>query len=529
MILHRYQAEADEFVRQYSSRPNRRRALVEGLVRAGGRLQLNVPRYGIARLISERLKEGPFSAYYEFEKTLARLLHPLLADLNLNMVSDILVNRVFGEKYSKYARAVNRALAAGDGLSMEGLKDVILAMVQDDGHFMVVKFYDLVLRGAGRGLFRKAKPAELSIIEMKSGQGEAASDPERVRSMFREFRVHYGDDAADVLRTRMEWDPELRGLVAVDEPLLAEPEGAVPVEMEEAGGAVPGGPENESAIMPGEAAEPEPESGQLGYDADVEREQGEPSSPWDSMIAKYAVVIKRDFLDKADDDDAEAVRQIVGGMFRKNARSFGNEEAEGIVSRVLAAWMADGTIGERKRRLLQVIQEERDRSGGEAPVEYSEPQENDVLDSAEGGGEEAVETATQNEMGTDEPAVTAEEMEALTGDHEAPFIAEGGDPGADDEAGHAAGGAGDEAFDTIALEMDGAAEEFLVSEKQSPGETGADGGDDGFLIEDLDLGEAEPATDSAAQPETDFVVQDEILFEDKTLRKKYDNKNENND
>ena len=134
----------DAFVRAFNEDPGGREKLVDGLVTSEGRFLLSLPGRSAARLIAERLREGSFSVFYDFKMILARRLHPRLADLKLNIIADITVNAFFDERYRPYAAETAVALAKRGGISR--LREITTRMVSREGHRMVIKFYDLVLR-----------------------------------------------------------------------------------------------------------------------------------------------------------------------------------------------------------------------------------------------------------------------------------------------------------------------------------------------------------------------------------------------
>src|SRR4030042_4394910 len=111
-----HDAGTDEFIQHFNDFPLHRQNIIAGFIQENGRLLLNIPWYGPARLISARLRQGPFSGFYEFEKGLARTLHPVLAGLNLNIIADILTNGLFSEKYHFYGRDINYILASNKNL-----------------------------------------------------------------------------------------------------------------------------------------------------------------------------------------------------------------------------------------------------------------------------------------------------------------------------------------------------------------------------------------------------------------------------
>ena len=181
--------DIEAFVSAFNADPGGRAELVNGLVASEGRLLINLPGRSAARLIAERLREGPFSVLYDFEMILARRLHPRLADLKLNIFADITVNALFDERYRPYAADAAAALAKSGGMSR--LRGIITRMVNREGHRMSLKFCDLVLRWADPGLYRTLRPVEACVMSMKDGSQRRRSA--RVRQGLRSLRRVRGE------------------------------------------------------------------------------------------------------------------------------------------------------------------------------------------------------------------------------------------------------------------------------------------------------------------------------------------------
>jgi len=344
--------EIEEFIVRFRNNPRLRPAIVNGLIGGTGRLTLNVPGHGLARRIAERLREGPFSDYYEFEKLLARSLHPLMAGLNLNVVADIKVNALFSERYPVYSRELNVALASGKGLDPEAIRKIIVNMAAHEGHYMVIKFYDLVLRGIDAGLCRSLKPVEEAVIRMKRLPGDdEAANLSHVNAVFRKFRDGKGEAAAELLKKRMEWDDVLRAYGAG----LEGHGDAAAYEENPSGDA----PLKETAADWDDTSENTDE--QLREEDAVKPEMRRDSEP---AIARYARLIRQDYLDALDPDDEEKVRGIVRGMYLKNQKVYDSEKAAAVVREVLAIWLADDSLDDDVRSVLREIAAEETASSG---------------------------------------------------------------------------------------------------------------------------------------------------------------------
>lgn len=370
--------DEDVFVKQFSDCPGRRKELVDGLVDAG-RLTLNIPRSGLARRIAERLRQGAFSDYYEFEKLLARALHPVLANLNLNAVADILVNRLFSERYSAYVRDFNVVLAAGGTPGPRALKNVITRMVKAEGHYMAIKFYDLVLRGIDPVLAKSLKTVETSLMQMKKGFG---ADIEKNRSVARQIMggVHgsHGDDVAALLLVRMEWDDDLRdyvtrlagesGLAGYDE---VSNEKDRPSEMD-----------RESVVI-----ETHDGDNVFGDEPVEEDNDAQPIGRRfsEDAIVRYARMIKTDYLDPIDPDEEGKIRGIIKGIYVKNEKVYNGEKAAETVRQVLALWLSDSSLDDRVRRLLENIARE---EGDAAQVAISPGEQMVLADDVHEGQED---------------------------------------------------------------------------------------------------------------------------------------------
>jgi hypothetical protein len=546
-------AETDEFIQQFSDFPHHRQNIVTDLIARNNRLFLNIPGYGPARQISAHLRKGPFSVFYEFEKTLARVLHPVLAGLNLNMISDIMINGLFTEKYHFYARDINFILAANKKLSLDVLKKVILGMVERDGHFMVVKFYDLVVRVIDADLFRALKPVELCLINMKNNLGDGDSENTgKILTIYRSFRKTHRDAAAHLLLKRMEWDqkvvsylpspeedPDFKG-ISPDVPSDTLPEAQSGTDNRE----------NEP--------EHKPESDETAGESIA-------TGQWEDRVARYAGLIKRGYLIKKEPADEEGIQKIVEGMFIKNEKVSGGERAADIVRDVLAIWIKDDSLDEGMHRTLIKIRDER-RSLPAQEEEYALENNEATADESDKAGTDTIDdydmietTPVEEKTELIEAGVSDEEMNAiLKGISDEPVLQDESSEGdtdvsdslnASEPALHEIGVATDLTDDGDAAESSpvitgnepeapGGDEKFLISEDEIPEMTKAkphpegDEMDGNYLISDEEMVVAIPgdvpeevSADQSFIEEMiaadEFVVQDELLYEDKSLKRKY--------
>ncbi len=371
--------DEDVFVKQFKDFPGSRKELVEGLIDAG-RLTLNFPRSGLARRIAERLRGGAFSDYYEFEKLLARALHPVLANLNLNAVADIFVNRLFSERYPAYARDVNVLLAAAGTPDPRALKNIITRMVKAEGHYMVIKFYDLVLRGIDPDLVKSLKTVETSIMQMKKGFGV---DIEKNRSIVRQIMggVHgsLGDETAELLLMRMGWDGDLRDYVSQ----LAEESGLAGFEK------ISNEKDHPSEMDPESDVIVARDGDTVFEDKPVEEDSyAQPSYRQikEDAITRYARLIKTDYLDPIDPDDEGKIRGIIKGIYVKNEKVYNSEKAADTVRQVIALWLSDASLDDRVRRILEDCAREEDLSGESPAAGFTDEAASDDRFGADGAG-----------------------------------------------------------------------------------------------------------------------------------------------
>ncbi|OHD65202.1 MAG: hypothetical protein A2176_14200 [Spirochaetes bacterium RBG_13_51_14] len=515
-------ANIERFITEFSRNPESRDDIVAGLIRENNRLLLIMPRRGIARRISKKLRAGSFSDFYEFEKTLARALHPVLAGLNLNIISDILVNGLFSEKYPAYARDVKIVMAANRKLSMEILKGVILRMVAVDGHYMVVKFYDLVLRRVDAGLFKTARPAELAVIRMKKGLAEDTNkNTAMVQKIFRGFMRQHGDQTARILVRRMEWDEELRNYLPVPEYMDGP-----------AGDSLHDAADQVKRVGKDRQGEPARQ-----VEPDGSGVKSTLASSRKARIVTYAAVLKQKFLNAAPPDDEEGIRGIVDGAYAKNVTAFGTSEATDIVRTVLERWLDDESLDEGKKRILRMMIEEQrfGKAAEQAPVPegVGRPQRDSMNGSP--GGDHMMGSAPPEEAAHDDMPVSDGELDAIIG--EVPD----GEPAGDEEEYLI----GDEELHELAEQGlsphdDENEEKFLISGDEEAVDAGhfkiaekENGGLGHFEIGERDEGElghfpveergvsaessAGSGSDAYEPADHEFVVQDEILYEDKTL------------
>ncbi len=411
--------ELDPFAREFMAFPDRRDELIAGLIASRGRFLLNLPGRGAARLISERLREGTFSAFYDFEMLLARRLHPRLADLKLNIIADIRVNALFDERYRPYEVHAAAALAKSGGMSR--LREVITRMVGREGHRMALKFCDLVVRWADTGLYRTMRPVEACVMSMKDG-GRSGEPPgfDRISGLYRELAAKEGESVVGALLARMEWDSELRefvpgleeayrdGEAARDETASGDPA----VWQDEAepysGGTLDSGEissitDENATREKADRTEKDDAAPDAGHGSGGETERPAAGVHADeTRTRKYARILQMDYLDRKSPGDEAGIRRLMEKIEEKNGKAFGEARAAAIVDEVLAIWAGDISIDSVKRSLIQTIREER-RPG--PAVEYAaEPNIDDMVMNE---GEEMKTAASYEE----EPVSTGE-MEA---------------------------------------------------------------------------------------------------------------------
>lgn len=562
--------DIEAFVRAFEEDAGGRERLINDLVKAEGRLLLNLPGRGAARLISERLKEGAFSALYDFEMLLARRLHPRLADLKLNIIADLTVNSFFDERYRPYAAEASIALARRGGMSR--MREVVTRMAAQDGHRMVIKFLDLVVRWADPALYRIMRPVEAGVAGMKEGRGPGTPLRfDRISELYEELAAKEGEEAAGALLARMEWDAGLRGFVpGLEEayrPGAAAQDGDAADwdDDTEAGfdeGDAAGGeasamkeeasPADDAGAEPGEEESVVPDDG-LGENEEPERTAAEHAV--ESRTEKYARILRDGYLDSMSSDDEAGIRQLIEKIEEKNGKAFGKERAAEIVDEVLALWAADDTIDSGKRELVRKIQDERnpDASGGQAEM----PGIDDTVMMDEKGPDGA--DAEPTPAPAEEEPVTTGEMEALL--NELTSEAAGGtDQGESDiiDEGSPAGPGMESGKDTIPEDAEGVLAGLDAEISAGDAEHAVqDSNEDGFLIEDLiqadsggekneagggaddiylidrgslveipaeekpDAKENAPAQESGkVNPIEEFTIKDEILFQDNPDKKR---------
>jgi uncharacterized protein (DUF934 family) len=413
MIRKQHGDDIEEFIDRFRSNPRLRPSIVNDLITGAGRLTINVPRHGLARRIAERLREGPFSDYYEFEKLLARSLHPLMAGLNLNVVSDLQVNGLFSERYLVYSRDLNVALASGKKLTPGAIRKIIVAMAANEGHYMVIKFYDLVLRGIDADLCRSLKPVEEAVIRMKRALGDdEAANHVHVHAAFRKFREARGEAAAALLKSRMEWDELLRAYGA---------------NMEDDSGMAQPGEEIAEDMIEEESVADRDEDFDNADEAIFEKyDRVKPALRRDSedVITRYARLIKQDYLDTLDPHDEERIRGIVRGMYLKNEKVYDSDRAADVVREVLAIWLADDSLDDGLRSiLLEIAGEEEPGSGVMEEPDVNEP------DLTEEHYDESAEGTINDNLGNLAPGTLSEETgtsEDMEPDHGKPAVDDGG-------------------------------------------------------------------------------------------------------
>lgn len=339
-------SEIDTFVEQYISDPPSRKSLLGSLRNDAGRLFLNVPVYGAARRVALFLKDGPFSVYYEFEKGLSSYLHPFLTRIKGTIITDILINSHFNRKYGAYRKKAEGVLRRKGGPTFESLGEIVPAMVAGDGHYMAVKFSDIILAGRFNELHQVFRPIEHTVMNMKKSLGpDEEKNILNVRRMYERYLKSgpRADGARCVMR--MEWDDELKKYA----PYLRE---------EGAHRESPQSPRGQSATgIPGPTSRDE-EAGEEGAAAGTEdageRVHDEGPKPTDERILKkYAMVLKQNFIDKLAPDDEEKLVAILDSVYGKNKNKFSEEDALAILEGLAEIWLADDSLDEWKCEVIR--------------------------------------------------------------------------------------------------------------------------------------------------------------------------------
>lgn len=481
----RNKTDIEAFISAFNADPGGREGLVAGLVAAEGRLPLNLPGRGAARLISERLREGPFSPFYDFEMILARTLHRHLADLKLNILADIRINDLFDERYRAYAVEAGPAVRQGSGIGP--LREVIARMVRREGHRMALKFCDLVVKWANPGLYRAMRPLEVCVMDMK--EGLSAGVPPRlgqVTALFEEFTGREGRAAARLLLERMDWDDELSEFVpGLQEALHAGGDG------EETAGPAGAGAEDlsdwQDEESPGREVIDEDAGSPPAEAPRPEKREGSATAPM-TRTGKYAQILKREYLDMKDPGDEEGIRLLIDRIQEKNGKAFGDDRASEIVDEVLELWSADASIDGEVRYLIETIREERQGAVPQPLPEESDTQPDDELPRPEAGS------------AGDAPVSTGE-MEALL---------------TEIDAGSGPGGLNDSAREDA---------EYAETEEPEPGRPAVRGGtgaaarvdtaDDGIFLDEL---EAEVSGETNVDDATGVVTEEDTFLLDELLK-----------
>ncbi len=467
----------EEFAGDFMNNPRDRDEAIERLVAGSNRLLLNIPRYGLARRISTLLRQGPFSDFYEFEKGLARRLHPLLARIDLNIASEFMINNHFFERYGRYSPDVNRLLEGNPEPDAGAFENIIIAMAEREGHHMAVKFCDLVVRRIDRNLFRTLRSVELAMVEMSKLPGDdEAARREHAGRIAGELSDRDGGGAATIFLRRLHGSSTLIN--------HSEEKAPFPGEIK--------------TTVPGE----QPNIGDAGRADTGPREHG-----MKDRILAYARVLRLKSLDRIEENDQARIRRLVEAVFRKNELRFGVDEARAITLGVLRDWERDESIEEPKRRLFE-----------ELIGEWSKSENTDVMAGADDDPGEVKITGSL-EPAPLETIVEPSGEETGVEPRDGPFLI--------DEAGEDEGGVDPEIAvdmetdDAYLIDGDAGTETGGEAESGAPDYPGPgpsfpqvefdDEALDPGVIGDVDLAAGGPEGDTA------FVVRDELLFEDSSL------------
>ncbi len=467
----------EAFAAEFLKNPRARDEAIDRLVSGSNRMLLNIPRYGLARRISRLLRQGSFSDFYEFEKGLARRLHPLLARLNLNLVSELLITNHFFHRYRRYAPDATRVLGGDPVLEADALEEMITAMAEREGHHMAVKFCDLVVRTVDRKLFRTLRSVELALVEMrKAAFVDGAADREHAEKIAGELRSRIGDDATAMFLRRLH----------ASSPRINHSEEKTP------------SPGEIETTAPGAR----PSIRDVGRVATGPREHG-----MEGRIPAYARALRVRSLDRIGGTDRARIRRFIDAVFRKNELRFGVDEARAIILGVLRDWERDESIEEPKRHFFEELIEE-----------WTRDENNDVIEGADSVDVD-VRIATGGEPAPAETLVEPSGDEAREEPRDGPFLI--------DEAGEGEG-IGDPEIavdmdidDSYLIDGDGGTDtpvEAASGAQDSPG-PGPSFPQVEFDDEKLDpgvIGDVDQAT-GGPEGDTAFVVRDELLFEDSSL------------
>ncbi len=360
----------NDFVRRFINTPNGRQQLVSELVNNLNLFQANAHFTGPVNRIALTLKEESFSLFYEFRMRLANNIHPRLGRLNLNVITDLIINNYFNERYPVYGRILDRDLG-NRKLTMDWLENTVRAMVEKDGHYMVVKACDLEFRQYDPELAGELKDIELRTINIKQRLlDDEELNRDLVRSEYRKMVENHGKKRGDLFEQRISWDPELERYL----PLSEEPAGEKGVllgDMEHGdfmeADYVPGSGEpvdekyeeqtgdfegNELVQDRYEEDEDEDkiETGEL--DSGEKGERDEPPFP-SEKIDKYADIVKNQYLLNSDTGDPDAIARVIDGMYKSNEKTFGEDKAAYIEKEILKKWLSDETVSGNIKEVVQ--------------------------------------------------------------------------------------------------------------------------------------------------------------------------------
>ncbi|HON79021.1 MAG TPA: hypothetical protein PK544_11055 [Spirochaetota bacterium] len=339
-------SEIDTFLEQYVNDPPSRKSLLASLRHDAGRFFLNVPVYGAARRVAMFLKDGPFSVYYEFEKGLSSYLHPFLSRINGTIITDIMINSHFNRKYEAYRKKAERILRRKGGPSFESLGEIIPEMVAGDGHYMAIKFSDIILSGRFNELHRVFRPIEHTVMNMKKLLGpEEEANIRNVRRLFERYLKSNSRSDGPRCIMRMEWDDELKKYC----PYLRDEDAAEEGAHASRGYGAAGMTEPASPVEDAAVEEETASTKEAGEHAAEEA----PKPVNEAIIKKYAAVLKQNFFNKLPPDDEEKLIVILDGVFEKNKKKSGEEQALAILEGLAEIWLADESLDEWKCNVIR--------------------------------------------------------------------------------------------------------------------------------------------------------------------------------
>jgi hypothetical protein len=345
-------SKVDNFIAALREDPKNSGKFIKNLIRTSNRFLINLPVVGIARKITRELENGPFSYFYIFRRTLAHKLHPNLYALNLNIFSNYSIEKQYHKKYQQYenmiphlAKKISHTSAEAKLHLLQKLRNPIISMVEHDGHFMVVKFYDYFLHKIDPKTARLLRTLELQVhFCKKSLSGDSEKNASYIKTKFQKFLEKCGNEYSLLFIERLTMDNKLQEYSSM---LISDKKSSESSLTKKVMSVVEDLSEDLASQIEQVIKEETNEQPQKKKKVDEEQKH----------IIAYARKIKQAYLHQVANDDNKRITRIINNIKAINVKQLGKEKTDELVCSLIEVWLNDNDMPEPKKQILQNILE----------------------------------------------------------------------------------------------------------------------------------------------------------------------------